>query len=221
MSDGRDGDGSHLDLTAGVAVRVSALCLQSKGRLSDRRLASDAVRAGLVLDLALAGRLTSTDESIVIDQTPTGFLPADRLLTAVAAESERSLDEWLGEPRIGLRDVADANVASGRWELRRGLLGLRPRYVDRHHEQTARDLARSESAWPADASPDDACVTVVAGASGLLDRDFGLGHPPSAAEFAASGDVAWLCTAVAEHLQRAADRYRTEAAALSGGGAFY
>jgi hypothetical protein len=33
-----------MDLTQGVAVRVSALCLDPDGRLSGRLLASDAVR---------------------------------------------------------------------------------------------------------------------------------------------------------------------------------
>lgn len=210
-----------MNLADGVAVRVSALCLEPRGRLSDRLLASDAVRAGLLLDLALAGRLTTTDESIVLDGTPTGFAPADRLLTAVAAEPERSLDEWLGERRIGLRDVAEANVASGRWDLRSGVVGLLPRYTDRHHHLTARDLTRSPLAWPADASPEDACVTIVAGTSGLIDSGIGLGQAPPAAVVVASGGVAWLSSVVAEHLQRAVDRYRTEAAALSGGSGFY
>jgi hypothetical protein len=65
-----------VDLTGGVAVRVSALCLDSRGRLADRLLCGTAVRAGLLLDLALAGRLESEDDSIVVDGTPTGFWSA-------------------------------------------------------------------------------------------------------------------------------------------------
>jgi hypothetical protein len=200
-----------------VAERVSALCLETGGRLPDRLLASDAVRAGLLLDLALAGRMTSTEDSIVVDSTPTGYAPADRLLAAIDAEPERSLDGWLEERRIGLRDVVAANVASGRWERRPGLLGLRPRYVDRYPEQAARDLARSGSDWPADASPQDACVTVVAGASGLLDPEFDLPVEPSVAVLAASGPAGWLCPTVVEHLRQARARYRDQAGALGGG----
>jgi Golgi phosphoprotein 3 (GPP34) len=200
-----------------VAERVSALCLETGGRLPDRLLASDAVRAGLLLDLALAGRMTSTEDSIVVDPTPTGYAPADRLLAAIDAEPERSLDGWLEERRIGLRDVVEANVASGRWERRPGLLGLRPRYVDRYPEQTARDLARSGSDWPADASPQDACVTVVAGASGLLDPEFDLPVQPSPALLAATGPAEWLCPTVVEHLRQAHVRYRDQAGALGGG----
>lgn len=197
-----------------VAVRVSALCLEAGGRLTDRLLASDAVRAGLLLDLALAGRMTSTEESIVVDPTPTGFVPADRLLAAIDAEPERSLEGWLDERRIGLREVVQANVASGRWERRPGLLGLRARYADRHREQTVRDRARSADDWPADASPEDACVTVVAGASGLLDPEFDLLVDPPPALLAATGAAGWLCPTVAEHLVRAHHRYRDQASAL-------
>jgi hypothetical protein len=73
------------------------------------------VRGGLLLDLALAARVESTEDSVVVDPTPTGFAPADRLLAAVAVEPERSLDSWLDERRIGLRDVAEARAAA-RWE---------------------------------------------------------------------------------------------------------
>jgi hypothetical protein len=206
-----------MNLGDGVAVRVSALCLTPNGRLSGRLLASDAVRGALLLDLALVGRLTSTDESVVVDETPTGFEPTDRLLAAISAEPERSLDGWLAERRIGLRDVAESNVASGRWERRPGLLGLRPRYTDLHRDQTDRDLARSASRWPADATAADACVTAVAGATGLLDPGFGLAEPASPLVLASAGPVAWLCTAVIDHLEAAGRRYLSEAGALGAG----
>jgi hypothetical protein len=149
--------------------------------------------------------------------TPTGFSPADRLLAAIDAEPERSLDGWLAERRIGLRDVVEANVASGRWERRPGLLGLLARYTDLYPEQTARDLARSASDWPADASPADACVTVVAGASGLLDPEFDLPVAPPPALLTATGPAVWLGPTVVEHLRQAHARYRDEAGALGGG----
>ena len=200
-----------------VAVRVSALCLAPDGRLSGRLLASDAVRGALLLDLALCGRLTSTDESIVVDPSPTGFGPADRLLAAVSAEPERSLDGWLAERRIGLHDVAAANVVSGRWGCRPGFLGLRPRYTDLHRHQTDRDLARRAAEWPTDATAADACVTVVAGAAGLLDQGRGLGEPPPPLVLTSAGPVAWLCTAVSDHLEAAGSRYRAEAGTMRDG----
>lgn len=56
--------------------------------------------------------MESTDDSIVVDETPTGFAPADGLLAAIVVEPERSLDGWLDERRIGLREVADAAVTA-------------------------------------------------------------------------------------------------------------
>jgi hypothetical protein len=206
-----------MDLAAGVAVRVSALCLDSRGRLIDHLLLGTAVRGGLLLDLALAGRLESDDASIAVDGEPTGFAPADRLLAAIEVESERSLDDWLDEQRIGLRDVALANVASGRWQLVRGPLGWGRRYVDRHQEQTARDLRRPTQAPVPDLPPEDACVAAIACASGLLARNTALAAAPPAWVTAATGSAGWLCTAVVEHLFVAADRYRTESGALGAG----
>ena len=206
-----------MDLTGGVAVRVSALCLDSRGRLADRLLCGTAVRAGLLLDLALAGRLESEDDSIVVDGTPTGFWPADRLLAAIEVEPERSLDEWLDETRLGLRDVADANVVSGRWQLLRGPLGFGRRYVDLAPERTARDLRRPSAAPDADRTPEDACVTAIACASGILERDSGLAEPPPAAVITGAGRVTWLCAAVVEHLLEVGQRYRSEAGALGAG----
>jgi hypothetical protein len=206
-----------MDLTRGVAVRVSALCLDSRGRPADRLLCGTAVRAGLLLDLALAGRLESEDDSIVVDGTPTGFSPADRLLAAIAVEPERSLDEWLDETRLGLRHVAEANVASGRWQLRRGPFGFGPRYTDRYPERTALDLRRPSDVPAPERTPEEACVTAIACASGLLERDTALAAPPPAAVTAAAGGVAWLCSAVVEHLLLAGHRYRSEAGALGAG----
>ena len=206
--------GADVDLSGGVAARISALCLDKDGRLTDRLLFSDAVRTGLLVDLALVGRLTTSEDSIVVDEVPTGFAPADRLLAAMDAESGRSLDEWLDERRIGLRDVAAANVASVRWVRRTGPFGLRPRYTDRNRDQAERDAARSMADWPDDATPEDACVTVLAGASGLLDRDLGLPESPSPAVLAATAPVEWLCAAAAEYLQQARSRYLDQASAL-------
>jgi len=98
-----------VDLTAGVAVRLSALCLDAAGRLGDYPLWHTAVRGALLVDLALAGRLAQTDDSIVIDATPTGFGPADALLGAIAVEPERSLDWWMTNGGVRLRDLAAAN----------------------------------------------------------------------------------------------------------------
>ena len=203
------------DLTAGVAVRLSSLCLDSHGRVSELLICSTAVRGGLLVDLALAGRVESTEESVVVDETPTGFAPADRLLAAIAAERERSLDGWLDERRIGLKDLAVANVADGRWELRRGLLPTSRRYRDLQQETTDRARVRvfgdGAEAW----TPVDAAVTAIAMVTGLLDKEQGMPEEPPVALLSMTGPAQWLCTAVVDHLRVTAARYRVEATGLS------
>ncbi|WP_170861085.1 GPP34 family phosphoprotein [Trujillonella endophytica] len=200
-------------LADGVAVRVSALCLDSQGRLSDLLIASAAVRAGLLLDLALAGRVTQTDDAVEIDAEPTGFPPADRLLAAVVAEPGRPLDGWLDERRLGLADLAAANEASGRWVRRRQLL-RRDRYVDRAADQTRRDLARSPEVGGVGLTAQDAAVTAVAAAAGLLDRRRGEPDEPSPGLLAATGDVRWLADHVTGHVTAACWRYRAQSMGL-------
>jgi len=197
-----------VELADGVAVRVAALCLDARGRLSDRLICRHAVRGGLLLDLGLTGRLESTEDSILVDGTPTGFLPADRLLAAIEAEPERSLDGWLGERRLGLRDVAAAAVDAGRWSAQRSL--LRTHFTDRARDRTAADRRRSPDGDPTDWTPADACVTAVAAAAGLLGADTDV--PP--AVLAAAGPVAELCGAVVDHLGRTRARYAVEATGL-------
>ncbi|WP_448623670.1 GPP34 family phosphoprotein [Geodermatophilus sp. URMC 64] len=197
-------------LTGGVAVRVSALCLDRRGRVADWTICGPAVRGGLLLDLALIGRIEQTAESIVVDETPTGFGPADRLLAAIGVEPERSLDSWLDERRIGLRDLVEANETSGRWHRRR-LRFRRDRYEDRSTGQRERDLSRTPLGPTDGWTPEDACVTAVAAASGLLDRDHGLPVRPPAPVVAAADAAEWLCAAVADHLYGTACRLRSQA----------
>jgi Golgi phosphoprotein 3 GPP34 len=202
-----------MDLAGGVAVRLSALCLDRRGRPAEWLVCSDAVRAGLLLDLALAGRISNGPDSIEIESTPTGFPPADRLLAAVAVEPERSLDGWLAERRLGLRDLVEANVGTGRWQQRR-LRFRRDRYRDLRPDQTERDRARSATTTAPGWTPDDACVTAVAAGAGLLDRRLGTPLEPATAVVDAAGPAAWLCRTAVEHLLQAARRYRAQAGAL-------
>jgi hypothetical protein len=204
-------------LTGGIAVRVSALCLTEAGRVADWAICGPAVRGGLLLDLALTGRVEQTEDSVVVDETPTGFPPADRLLAAIAVEPERSLDDWLDERRIGLRDLVDANIASGRWLRHR--LRFRPDiYADRAVERTQRDLTRDPTGPPDGWTPADACVTTIAAAAGLLGGRLGSPVEPGSGLLAAAGPAAWLAEAVADHLGRAARRYRMQAAGFRAAG---
>jgi hypothetical protein len=203
-------------IEGGVAARLASLCLDPKGRLSDRLLASAAVRAGLLMDLALAGRVESTEDSVVIDPTPTGFPPADRLLAAITVEPERSLDGWLDERRIGLRDVAESAVRTGRWEsVGRALPGIH-RYRDTTVDQATRDRSRDPDDGSGEWTAEDAAVTAIALVSGLLES----AGAPVAAEplLACSGSARWLLEAVTEHLRAAAEQANWTSVVLNAAG---
>lgn len=199
-----------MDLTAGVAVRLSALCLDASGRLGDYALWQTAVRGAVLVDLALAGRLAQTDDSITIDETPTGFAPADFLLRAIAVEHERSLDWWIDHGPVRLRDVAAANVAFGRWAVTGPV--LRRRYEDLRPQATERDRARE--AWRSDStwSPETAAVVAIACAAGAP-GDSPVSPPEELV--ARTGSARWLCQAVIEHLAEA--HIRNQQAATGGG----
>ena len=155
-----------------------------------------------------------------MDPTPTGFEPADRLLAAIAVEPERSLDGWLDERRIGLRDVVDANVASGRWQRRSGPFGFGRRYDDLRPEQTERDRRRPGGRRrPTPGRRTDACVIAIAdGGRAAGRRALGTrgGVPTSCSS--ATGPVAWLAGAVVDHVLRDRRSLPGQAGALGAGG---
>jgi hypothetical protein len=214
--------GPDVDLAHGVAARLAGLSLDPRGSLPDVHAPSDAVRCGLLVDLALLGRLTPTDESILVDPEPVGFPPADQLLAAMDAEPDRSLDAWFDERRIGLRQVAAALVAAGCWEVRTAGVLRRRRHLDRERARTATDAATTLADDPTGWRPEDAAVTALASAAGLLgttrtegwDRD-----PPPVPDpvLAAAGPARWLCGAAVEHLAWSRRRDRLVAGAWTTG----
>lgn len=188
-----------------VAVRVAELCLDRRGRLSSRLICSTAVRAGLLVDLALAGRLTEEDDGIDLDASPTGYPPTDLLLREVTDHPGTSLDGWLARPRPGLRDVAEEAVASGRWVLRRGL-HLGPRFQVPDDGQDAPDRLGATA------------TTAIACAAGLSEQGSTSGQAPSSELLDSTGPHRWLVTALTDHLCELGARYATQAQALRNGG---
>ena len=197
-------------------------------------LCGTAVRGGLLLDLALAGRVESAEDSVVVDPTPTGFEPADRLLAAIAVEPERSLDGWMDERRIGLRDVVDANVASGRWQRRSGRRSAfesalrRPAPgADRERDRRRRlPTTTPTRTLVADRRlrDRDAAAAAADGGSPLTRsrelQDVELWAPGRRPDelLSATGPVAWLAGAVVDHVLVTGARYRAQAGALGAGG---
>jgi hypothetical protein len=200
-----------VDLGEGVAVRLSSLCLDPKGRLRDFALWDVAARGALLVDLARTGRLAQDEESVSVDGTPTGFGPADRLLAAIAVEPEQSLDWWLDHGGVRLADVADENVTSGRWLAHRRLFGRR--FTD-PSPIAADDRGLDPRRLPdGEWSPDTAAVLVLALACGARHRP----RPVTEPELAATGPLRWICEAVTTHLDLTHRRNLLQAGAADGG----
>jgi hypothetical protein len=201
---------SDVDLAAGVAVRLPALCLDRTGRLRTFDLWDDAARGAMLVDLAWVGRLTHEADSVSVDGSPTGFEPADRLLATIAVEPEHRLDWWMAQGGAGMHDLAEANVASGRWIVRRRLVGRR--FTD-SSPVSATDRAlnprRPDDTW----SPETAAVMVL----GLACGAFGRPEPVAERGLAATGPLRWICEAVTAHLDAAHRRNLRAAGAADGG----
>jgi hypothetical protein len=192
-----------VDLADGVAARLASLCLDDSGRLAHFSLWDVAARGALLVDLARTGRLTQDDDSVLVDGTPTGFEPADRLLAAMQVEPEQTLDWWMDHGGVRMRDLAEANVAAGRWLVRRRL--LRRRFTVTSPVDGAADRA---------GPPDAAAVMVLATACGALRRR---PEPVLDDELEPTGPLRWICAAVTAHLDLAHRRNLRSAGAADGG----
>lgn len=114
-----------------LSERIAALCLDSTGHLPDNVYPAMALRGAVLVDLALAGRLTQTEDSIGVDPTPLGRQVPDRALAELDALDGRSLDWWLEHSHLGLPDMAADQVAGGSWvQLRPSGLRRRQRFAD-------------------------------------------------------------------------------------------
>jgi hypothetical protein len=98
-----------------------------------RGLANAVIRGALLLDLA-ASRLVVAREGLVhASATQSGFPPADRLLAAIAGETEPDLRQLLWRNHVGVAEVIAEFVTRGWWEpLPRKLWSPRRRYRPTH-----------------------------------------------------------------------------------------
>lgn len=192
-----------------VAERIAGLALDGSGHLARSAYLDMAGRGGVLVDLARMGRLGQTEDSIELDATPTGWPPADRALTELAASAEgQSLDGWLQASHLGVADLAGVLLRGGSWfPLPRHGWHVTPRYAVRDEAQRARDVALLAGTG-SPGSADDAAVVCIAVAAGLAGR-------ASAAAIdeplAATGDLRWVCRLVVDFLGWA----RTTGAAVS------
>ena len=184
-----------------MAARVAALCLDASGHLPDSDYAAMAARGGLLVDLALAGRLTQTEDSVDLDPTATGWPPADQALTELTLLDGRSLDWWIEHSRVQVADLAAALVADGTWaQLPARPLHRKPRYQVREPDTVSLDHALVAHPHLV-ATAADAAVVAIAVAAGLAQ-----GRPaPLAGEhpLTSSGPAAWVCQLVTDFISRA------------------
>jgi len=184
----------------GVGRRLALLCLQADGRLTDSRWADRAVRAGLLADLALAGRLTDADDHVAVDATPTG----DPLTDRVAAElvlPGRTLDEVVADGGPDLAEIARTLVAEGLWEPvphRWWRRGARYRPADPEMSRTAVSVTLEGTGL--ESPPPLVAAAAIAEVAGLLGGRFG---PVRDELVTAAGDAGWVVGTVVTGLESA------------------
>lgn len=127
-----------------VSMRLASLALH-KGRLTNDLVTPLAIRGALLVDLTLRGRLVETETSFEFDPSPSGFRPADSLLT----DGARSALEMLQHGAVDQQDLAAEHLRRGSWGLKRRVFGRR--YIDHQVDRTTQDeqalRSRRTSAW--------------------------------------------------------------------------
>ena len=190
----------------GVAARITALCLDDDGDLRWDTYLAIAVRGGLLVDLALGGRLEQTEDSIDLDSTPTGWPPADAALGELSSLDDQSLDWWLGHSQLGPDDVATALVQDGSWEeVERRAWQRRRRFTERDPQAGLEDLALLEGIRAAQSIEEAALLSII-DASGIPELRDPAPMRPEVLE--AAGRVRWVCELVADFIHTAQEASR-------------
>jgi hypothetical protein len=189
-----------------LSLRLASLALDAQGRLTDDLVTGLAVRGTLLTDLAFRGRVSDVGDAIEVDDQPTGFIPADRLLAAPVED----LTHLLRKGNVDQRDLAAEHLRRGNWSLGRSF--IRRRYVDHQAAGTRRDEQLVASPPHPVWSPPDAALAAIASTLGLLStpREY-----PADELLAAAADVRWLVELVVQEVDRAIARGRFMARGVS------
>ncbi|PWW24240.1 Golgi phosphoprotein 3 GPP34 [Geodermatophilus normandii] len=180
-----------------VAPRLALLCLQGDGRLTPSRPAAQAVRAGGLVDLVLAGRLVEEDDAVELLPGPEAGRVAEDLVAEVDADPGRPLADLVERGRAGLPEAAGELVDRGLWLPRASLLPWRgERYRPADPSLARAVLAPAVAAVRVDgATPDRAATAVLATVAGLVDGRFA---EPDERLLAACGPAEWVTRTAAE-----------------------
>lgn len=196
-----------------AATRLAALCLNRRGRPRGLTFDDHVVRGGLILDLAVGGALTLTDDAVEMDhQRAAAMGLAD--VAAQADEGDGSLQDWLDWGALGFDEWVGRLVYEEVWRLR-PWSPLRPfrSYDDGDPARTEADRARGRSGEPdAGASRQTLAVLAVGKVSSLSGE---LGEPPSWV-LAGLGEAQWAGELVVERLTELRTRMGTNRHELDG-----
>jgi hypothetical protein len=145
-----------------ISLRLVSLALGGSGRLSDDLVLALAVRGALLVDLVLRYPTAVRGDAFGRDVRPTGFPPADRLLSKPGQE----FVTLLRRGRVDQTDLATEHVRQGSWT--RSGSWLRRRYCDQMAERTQRDALAMASSPVRRWEPADAALAALAGELGVL-----------------------------------------------------
>ncbi len=188
-----------------AATRLAALCLNRRGRPRDLTFDDHLVRGALIVDLALCGALTHTEDAVELDHQRA----AARGLAAVAAEADEgdsSLLDWLDRGALGFDEWAGTLVAAGVWRLRPWSLRYPMRsFADGERERTEADRAAGRAPVRAEGtSGQTLAVLAVGSVSGL----FGRIAEPAGWVLDDLGDARWAAELVVDRLTELRVRMR-------------
>ena len=189
-----------------VATRTAALCLSRRGRPRGLTYDDHLVRGALILDLALCGALTHTDDAVELDH---GRAAAHGLAEVAAEvdEGDTGLQWWLDRGRLGFEDWRARQVDAGVWRFRPWSL----RYPFRSFEDTERARTEADRAGgrhPARdgrGSPETLALWAIGSTSGL----FGSVEEPPSWVLEDLGDARWAAELVVERLTELRIRMRS------------
>ncbi|WP_369256618.1 GPP34 family phosphoprotein [Geodermatophilus amargosae] len=181
-----------------MAAHLALLCLQADGRLTPSRSAGQAVRAGGLVDLVLAGRLVEEADAVDLLPGPEAGPVAEGLVAEVDADPGRPLADLVERGRTGLAEAAGELVGRGLWVARASLLPWRPdryRPADPSSSRSALAPAVAVPTGGADPAPERAATAVLATVAGLVDGRFAEADERL---LAACGPAEWVTRMAAE-----------------------
>ncbi|TYP84838.1 hypothetical protein [Blastococcus xanthinilyticus] len=185
-----------------ATTRLAALCLNRRGRPRGLTYDDHLVRGALILDLAVCGALTDTEDAVELDH---GVAAVHGLadVAAEADEGDTGLQRWLDWGRLGFDEWAGRLVAADVWRLRPWSL----RYPFRSFEDLQRERTEADRATERDGTetPRRLVVLALGSVSGLLGPITG---PPSWV-LDGLGEARWAGELVVERLTELRVRMRS------------